>query len=36
MIDTLQKVLTDSTERSNQAVKAKLVANSDVETPWFD
>ena len=36
MIDTPQKVLTDSTVRSSQAVEAKLVENSDVATPWFE
>ncbi|MDB5160238.1 MAG: hypothetical protein JWO99_501 [Candidatus Saccharibacteria bacterium] len=36
MIDTLQKVLTDSNLRSSQAVEAKLAEKSDVETPWFD
>jgi len=36
MIETLHQVLTDSSVRSNQAVEAKLVQNSDVATPWFD
>ena len=36
MIETLQKVLTDSTSRSNDAVKASLINNSDSAIPWFD
>ena len=36
MIETLQVVLTDSTSRSNDAVKANLVNNTDSAYPWFD
>jgi hypothetical protein len=36
MIETLHKVLVDSSARNKKAVEANLVNNSDASIPWFD